>query len=287
MRLYRLLFFCPFLILLGPLYRGRSYILLSSKDELPQELEDFEKEIAKQQIIIQEATVEPKVRHISNQELASNWGRLAELYLGRHEKFLKRDLKHALSAVNFAIRTALAIPKTTNKRDLFGFLICRSSILTKSNRIDESLQDLDRAVLLADSMTDDFWKRFTRSVALLHKGYALITGGNDPITAMYHFNESLQLNPCANMNNEIHSKLVMAIRENDYYDAEEWNAFAAMMIDDFGPLGIATCVNFLRSDRENKEVVRTSDVERIVSKVNIHWNLYAIFDAAGDKNKAW
>lgn len=260
---------------------------LSTKDDFPQDLEGLEKEIAKQQMIIRGATVEPKTIHLSNQELAFHWGQLAELYLSRHESFLKRDLQHALSAANFAIRTSLTLSQQMDKKDLFGFLVCRASILTKMNRIEESLQDLDRALALADSMTEDYWKRSTRSWALLQKGYALIVGSNDPMTAMEHFNESLSLNPCANMNGEIHSKLILAIEENDYYDAEEWISLAARLLDDFGPLGISICTNFLRSNPDNKEVVIMEDVKRIVSRVNIHWMLFSIFDAAGDRNKAW
>jgi hypothetical protein len=47
---------------------------------------------------------------------------------------------------------------------------------------------------------------------------------------------------------ETHSKLVLSIQENSYYDEEEWRQFIAKIIDDFGGFGVKTCYDFLVTD---------------------------------------
>ena len=47
---------------------------------------------------------------------------------------------------------------------------------------------------------------------------------------------------------ETHSKLVLSIQENSYYDEEEWRQFIAKILDDFGGFGIKTCFDFLVTD---------------------------------------
>jgi hypothetical protein len=112
--------------------------------------------------------------------------------------------------------------------------------------------------------------------------------GNDAMTAMHLFNESLHLNPCANLDGEIHAKFILAVRENDYFDADEWRTLAAHVADDFGALGVSTCFNFLQSDPQSSEQpVRIEQVRGIVGSVNIHWMLFSIYEAADDRNQAW
>jgi len=84
---------------------------------------------------------------------------------------------------------------------LFEFLITRSMVFSKmGHHTRECQQDLERALLLADNAPDEFTRRSLRAHALLHKGYLDLTSLNDPNSAMLQFNESLTLNPCANLN---------------------------------------------------------------------------------------
>jgi len=162
------------------------------------------------------ATVEPRQLQMEPRQLAQLWGMLGavssttamsscmlsastyfsgELYLARFEKFSVRGLKHALDSINrlekvairstfltylsdcSAITILLSAPREhINREYLFGFLLTRSMVSTKYGKASDSLQDLDRALMIADHMNDDFTKRYFRATALLQKGYVLITG---------------------------------------------------------------------------------------------------------------
>lgn len=109
-----------------------------------------------------------------------------------------------------------------DQEHLFDFLITRAMILTKLSRPKDAMDDLDKAVRISSAFKDEFLQRSLRSIALLQKGYVLMTIANEPMEALFALNESLSLNPCANLDGAIHAKLIYSIRENNYYDEDDW-----------------------------------------------------------------
>jgi len=113
-------------------------------------------------------------------------------------------------------------------------------IFTKTNRPTESIEDLERALFLVGKINDEYTKVSLHANILLNKGYYLLTGdnnnnnnnyyyyyysssnsdnnfptiflillyffllvANDPMNAMFLFNQSITINPCANLNRKI------------------------------------------------------------------------------------
>ena len=205
--------------------------------------------------------------------------------------FNKKGLVKGLDCLNSAIHILLSLSRDdVDYEELFSYLMTRAMIYTKMSNTSEAFSDLNQALILSKAVKSEFQQRSLRALALLQKGYVFLTIGNDPMKAMLTLNESWVLNPCANLNGEVHSKLIWAIRENEYFDKDDWYALVNRIIDDFGELGVRSCTSFLESSPTHITSVSRathSEVDRIVQGVNIHWMLYAIYDAVGDQNLAW
>ena len=82
-------------------------------------------------------------------------------------------------------------------------------------------------------------------------------------------NESLILNPCANLNTETHSKLIYAISQSDYFDPEDWDEFTTnVVLRDFGDDGIRSCTSFMMTSPDQRKekdssVISDKDYDQI------------------------
>lgn len=95
------------------------------------------------------------------------------------------------------------------------------------------------------------------------------------------------------MDGETHALLTVAIKENDYYDAEEWRDHIAMINNDYSDYGVERCAVFLQSvpkhddERDNRKKLSVQDVGSYVADINIHWMLYTCYDAVQEKQIAY
>ena len=84
---------------------------------------------------------------------------------------------------------------------------------------------------------------------LFLKGYTQLILLKDPMGAVASFNSSLNLNPCANCDDETHFKLMLAIREAHIYGPNDWSQFAVLVKRDFGEEGKRICVQDQRAHK--------------------------------------
>ena len=189
-------------------------------------------------------------------------------------------------------------PKDVDQKSLFRVLLNRARIHIKMSKESDALSDVDRALTIASQLKDDYDMRTLKSSALLLQGYVYLTLKNKPTQAMMMLNESLILNPCANLNTETHSKLIYAISQSDYFDPEDWDEFTtSVVLRDFGDDGIRSCTSFMMTSpdqRKGKDLSVISDkdyvkneVEKVIRSINIHWMLYNIYEASGKRKTAW
>ena len=218
-------------------------------------------------------------------------------------------------------KNLLSVPKPeVDQHYLYDFLVTRSMVFTKLNKPQEALDDIDKALRVAQIMEDEYIQKSHQAVALLQKGYVMFTVANEPMEGMlvqfmllllqlflFFFlisspslspsckalNHSLSLNPCANMDGETHALLTMAIRENEYYDSDEWRHHINMINDDYSDYGVERCAVFLQSvskqadERDNRKQLSVQEVGSFVAAVNIHWMLYNCYEALHEKQIAF
>ena len=268
----------------------------------------FDSEIGRYQSQIQQLTgrvTEGKdVAFASKEELPLLWCRLGELYLERNVLFNVRGLNFGLQSMNVAIHmlltptspsSSLPTPEEVDQKTLFRVLLNRGAIHTKMNREAEAHSDLERALMVASTFKDEYDMRSLKSSALLQQAYLYLTLKNKPMEAMLMLNESLMLNPCANLNTETHSKLVYTIERNEYFDADDWEEFVTnVLLRDFGDDGIKGCANFLALASDTKAFSKDSkknyvenEVQKIVQSINVNWILYNVYKASGKSDIAW